>query len=83
MCVTSVRRALVPEVLCGEKAADCVCGEAPGHEPPHVCADTVRCNAAWVGEWNADTFGVRRFPIAAEPLLGALYEMLFPGELDE
>lgn len=68
---------------CGAKAADCVCGKAAGHEPPHECADTQRCNGAWVGDWRSDGFEVRRFPLAAAPLIKAFYSALFPGELSD
>jgi hypothetical protein len=39
--------AVEADVICGATAARCICGEPPGHPPPHECHDKEWCNGAW------------------------------------
>lgn len=60
--------------VCGDRAAQCVCGLRPGHESPHRClAATIYDGEECGGAWTRDPFTVRAWPAAArhDPVVAA------------
>lgn len=61
---------------CSAQAASCSCRHATGHEGPHECEDAERCDGAWTGVEETESFKVVRLPAHWEmpwSLLGGLF----------
>ncbi len=64
------------QAICGARASECRCGLPPGHEGPHVCADTARCSGSWTGTFDRDDFndGQSVLTFAERPMAPAGWE---------
>ena len=61
--IEGIVRREVPQGTCGERAHDCMCGEAADHLPftPHACG-TQGCRASWTGSVERSTFRPITYP---------------------
>lgn len=51
-------------VICGERAASCVCALTPGHDGPHQCGNDT---GSWSGTFDSDDFKVICYPFPLIP----------------
>lgn len=61
----SIDETAIGVVVCGERAASCVCAEPPGHYPAsaHACGRE-GCGGVWRGTFESDDFEVVTLPMA-------------------